>query len=146
MFLGSDDPTAWESALLGAPRAHQDSTAVWKEGEESAEGESVRGGDNNQGDLRVGGLRDLDRTRSKLVSLRDAVRVGSKALGMQLEEGEEEGLEPEDLRQSDGRHHSQQWRRNVEESEPEEKHHSWTIHSPDGCRVGEVTGVDELAD
>lgn len=91
-----------------------------------------------KGGLNMGALDDLERIRSKLVSLRDAVWVGSKDLQMRVE-GTEERLDLEDLQPSEF-HQSQQRRRHVEGPEPEETSYSWTIRSQDGCRIEEVRG------
>lgn len=113
---------------------------MW-EGE--AEGEEVandRGGE-RPGELLGGGLDDLIRIRSKLLSLRDAVRTGAGALRLPCE-GVEGGLELEDLLQPAG-YQLQRRRRTVEASEPAETRFSWTIHSQDGCGIGEVTRAVE---
>eukprot|EP00752_Nemacystus_decipiens_P007447 g6656.t1 len=135
-FLGSEDPTAWEATLLGAPRTHQASTMAWEEGEGGEEWTNVRGG-GHRGELEMDVRHKLDRIRSKLVSLRDAVWNGSKALQMRFEPTE--GLDLEDFELSEF-HPSQERPRNVEESEPGETCYAWTFHSQDNCGIDEYPG------
>lgn len=134
-FLRSEDPTAWEVALVGAPRDHQASKVVWEEGEESQEGANVRNGE-APGEQTMDALDSLHRIRAKLVSLRDAVWIGLNALEMQFDKAEE-GLDLQDLQPLEFGQ-SQQSRRKNEELESEETRYSWTIHSQDGCRIEEV--------
>lgn len=110
---------------------------MWEEGEEGEDGTNSRG-DEDTGRLKMGARHklELDRIRSKLVSLRDVVLTGYKAL--QTRFVRTEGLDLEDPERSEFHPSQQQWRRNVEESEPEETCYSWTIHSPDGCGMEEV--------
>ena len=133
--LRSEDPTAWEAALLGASLAHEASTVVWDEGEKGGEGKNVQG-DDRPGQLDMGLRHELDRIRSKLVSLRDAVWTGSKTLQIQYERAD--GLDLADLQRSEFHPSQQRWRRNVGESEPEKTCYSWTVHSQDGCHIEEV--------
>lgn len=148
-FLRSEDPTAWEAALVGgAPRERQASTVEPENGEESEEGIHINagGGGETVGELLTTSALRLDslgRIRSKLVSLRDAAWIGSKIVQMPSD-GEGEVLGLEDLQRSDGhetKSQQQQWRRSFEEPKKTDTNtrHSWTIRSQDGCHIEEVT-------
>lgn len=99
----------------------------------------------------------LDRVRSKLIALRDAVVLlgttpaeeGGEEEGSDAETFEPPPLPPPPVERENPSQQQQQGRRGrgeddqqsgLPESEPEEIHHSWTIHSQEGCRIGEVCG------
>lgn len=98
-------------------------------------------------------LDHLDRKRSKLIALRDAVMLGtSKGLRAPPRRGEEgfdvETVEPPTA-ESQSQQHQRRWRHTrrgeddeqppgLSDPEPVDIRHSWTVHSQEGCHIGEV--------
>ncbi|CAM9145497.1 unnamed protein product, partial [Pylaiella littoralis] len=100
-------------------------------------------------------LDHLDRKRSKLIALRDAVMPGTfKGLRAPPRRGEEgfdvETVEPPTA-ESQSQQHQRRWRHTrrgeddeqppgLSDPEPVDIRHSWTVHSQEGCHIGEYPG------
>lgn len=151
-FLDPGDPTAWETEISVA-RSRATLAEVREremEGERRERTTTTRSTETDD-------IFHFDRTRLKLIALQDAVLLDTKGLRTPPKGGEE-GFDVDTLDEPPpGGSRSQQHRerrRNrredeqpvLSEPEPEEIHHSWTIHSPDGCSIGEVwKRVDSIA-
>jgi len=135
-LLFSDDPTAWEAALTRSPQALRTSETVKNEEKMEDDRSSGDGTNTRQGrgemlkeilpdvasghgsmttEVTLESLHELDRIRSNLVSLRDAVQISTEDLHAPEEKGEQR------------------------------THHSWTVHSPAGCRLEEVRCFEAIS-